>query len=324
MNSQHALQFFGIPLVGATAENGRKLLLTIGLILVVLLLAWLLRALLGRASKSGRNSRFRFWGRQIVSLFAATVLLLGVASIWFDDPTRLATALGLVTAGLAFALQRVITATAGYVVILRGKTFNVGDRIVMGGVRGDVIALSFMQTKIMEMGQPPPVDSDEPAMWVHSRQFTGRIVTVSNDKIFDEPVYNYTYHFPYVWEEMRLPVAYRDDRAKAEQILLAAARHHAIRREQMTEAQVDELERRYQLRIDEIEPRVYWRITDNWLELTVRFLSPDHGTRAIKDAMSREIMAALDAAGIGIASATYEITGLPAVQFRQGAVETSR
>ena len=46
--------------------------------------------------------------------------------------------LGLVTAGLAFALQRVITALAGYFVILRGNTFNVGDRITMGGVRGDV------------------------------------------------------------------------------------------------------------------------------------------------------------------------------------------
>ena len=44
------------------------------------------------------------------------------------------------TAGLAFALQNVVTSFAGYFVILRGKTFNVGDRIVMGGVRGDVIA----------------------------------------------------------------------------------------------------------------------------------------------------------------------------------------
>ena len=120
------------------------------------------------------------------------LLLLGLASIWFDDPTRLTTALGLVTAGLAFALQRVVTALAGYVLILRGKTFNVGDRIVMGGVRGDVIALGFIQTTIMEMGQPPPVQNADPAMWVQGRQYTGRIVTVSNAKMFDEPVFNYT------------------------------------------------------------------------------------------------------------------------------------
>ena len=115
---------------------------------------------------------------------------------WFDDPARLTTALGLVTAGLAFALQKVVTAVAGYFVILQGRTFNVGDRITMGGVRGDVIALGFIQTTIMEMGQPPAVQNADPAMWVHSRQYTGRLVTVSNAEIFDEPVYNYTRDFP--------------------------------------------------------------------------------------------------------------------------------
>jgi len=136
-------------------------------------------------------------------------------------------------AGLAFALQKVITAVAGYFVILRGKTFNVGDRIVMGGVRGDVIALGFMQTTIMEMGQD------------------------------------------------------------------------ALR----------EMERRYVLQRPDIKPRVSCRLTDNWLELTVRFVARDHGVREVKDAMSREILAALDEAGIGIASATMEIVGLPPLRL---------
>jgi hypothetical protein len=109
-----------------------------------------------------------------------------------------------------------------------GKTFNVGDRIVMGGVRGDVVALGFFQTTIMEMGQPPPVQNADPAVWVQSRQFTGRVVTVSNARIFDEAVFNYTRDFPFIWEEMHLPIAYRDDRHKAEQLLLEAARKHAV------------------------------------------------------------------------------------------------
>lgn len=149
-------------------------------------------------------------------------------SIWFDDPTRLATALGLVSAGLVFALQKVITAIAGYFVILRGSNFTVGDRITMGGVRGDVVALSFIQTTIMEMGQPPAVQAAQPPVWVHSRQYTGRVVTVSNARIFDEPVYNYTRDFPYLWEEITIPISYTDDRHRAEEILLAAARRHTV------------------------------------------------------------------------------------------------
>ena len=63
-----------------------------------------------------------FWSRQAIHLATGVLLLLGLVSIWFDDPTRLTTALGLITAGLAFALQKVVTAVAGYFVILRGKT----------------------------------------------------------------------------------------------------------------------------------------------------------------------------------------------------------
>ena len=156
------MELLGIRLVGFNAITGHKVLLTIGLIVVLWLLRSAVLALLGRVDASGdRASRIAFWSRQGVSLVVAALAVIGFVSIWFDDPT-LTTALGLVTAGLAFALQKVVTALAGYFVILRGKTFNVGDRIVMGGVRGDVIALGFIQTTIMEMGQPPPVAERRP------------------------------------------------------------------------------------------------------------------------------------------------------------------
>jgi small-conductance mechanosensitive channel len=223
---------------------------------------------------------------------------------------------------VAFALQRVITAVAGYFVILRGKTFNVGDRIVMGGVRGDVIDLSFMQTRIMEMGQSPKEQGDAPSMWVRSRQFTGRIVTVTNDKVFDEPVYNYTREFPYIWDEINLPIRYQDDRARAEQILLEAARRHAVTQDRIGEQEVKRIHDSFGIDMGEIDPKTFWRITDNWLEVTVRFLAPDHGVRTIKDAMSRDILAALDEAKIGIASGTYAIVELPPIKVEEMRPET--
>jgi small-conductance mechanosensitive channel len=203
---------------------------------------------------------------------------------------------------------------AGYFVILRGKTFNVGDRILMGGVRGDVVGLSFMQTRIMEMGQSPMEQSDPPSMWVHSRQFTGRIVTVTNDKVFDEPVYNYTREFPYLWDEINLPVKYGDDAGRAEQVLLEAARRNGLTHARIGDEEVKRIGENFGIEVGEIDPRVYWRLTDNWLELTVRFLLPDHGGRRIKDAMSREILAGLNEAKIEIASGTYAIVEVPPLQ----------
>ncbi len=154
-------------------------------------------------------------------------------------------------------------------------------------------------------------------MWVQSRQYTGRVVTVSNAKVFDEPVYNYSRDFPYVWEELRLPIAYTADRAKAEDILLDTAAKHTLKIADLGEAQWSEMQRRYLLAPDDLLPRVYYRLTDNWLELTVRFLTGERGTRDVKDAMSRDILKALDAVGIGIASATIAITEVPTLRVQQ-------
>jgi len=312
-----AVEIFGVKLVGVTAENGKKLLFSLAFIVLTLLIAAGLRWLTGLLLRGRRDVRVAFWARQAIHLVTAVLLLMGLVSVWFDDPTRLTTALGLVTAGLAFALQKVVTSLAGYFVILRGRTFNVGDRITMGGVRGDVIALGFLQTTIMEMGQPPPVQNADPAMWVHSRQYTGRVVTVSNSKIFDEPVYNYTREFPYIWEEMTLPITYTADRSRAERILMEVAVRHTVPIGELGEAALLEMERRYFIRRSEMAPKVYYRLTDNWLELTVRFIARDHGIRELKDAMSREILAALDDAGIGIASATFEVVGLPPLRLER-------
>jgi len=315
---ERAVEVFGVRLVGVNAESGKKLLFTVIFIAVVLLLGRLLGGLARRVLRGRGRERTEFWTRQSIKLGTAVTLFLGLVSVWFDDPSRLTTALGLVTAGLVFALQKVVSAVAAYFVILRGKLFNVGDRIAMGGVRGDVIALDFTQTTLMEMGQPPPVQGADPAVWVQSRQYTGRIVTVTNSKIFDEPVFNYTREFPYLWEELILPIAYASDRDRAEKVLLAAAERHTVPFSELSQEALQEFQRRYAVKAVDIEPKVYYRLTDNWLELTVRFVVKDHGVRKVKDAMSRDILSALEEAQIGIASATFEIVGLPPLQIKDG------
>ena len=135
--------------------------------------------------------------------------------------------------------------------------------------------MSRHQTTIMEMGQPPEERQESPGMWVESRQYSGRLVSVSSAQIFDEPVYNYTRDFPFIFEEMRLPISFKDDRGRAEEILLDAAR----------------------------------------LQLTVPFVADTHDVREIEERMSRHILQELDKAGIGIASATCEIVVVPPLRI---------
>ncbi|HYX45634.1 MAG TPA: mechanosensitive ion channel family protein [Sphingomicrobium sp.] len=303
--SPDAVRIFGVTLIGATPHNLHKLVLSLAFIAIAWMFAWVLRQVLKLFIGTRSGTRFQFWAKQGVSLVVAAIVILGIMSIWFDNPAQLASALGLIGAGLAFALQRVITAVAGYFVILRGKTFNVGDRIQMGGVRGDVIGLTFMQTRIMEMGESPREEDDDKS-WVRSRQFTGRIVTVTNDKVFDCPVYNYTHEFAYIWDEMSVPVAFHQDFSRAEEIILEAANGQARTAKALGKDEVKRLEERFGIDAGEIDPKVFWRITEDWMELTVRFLGPDHGIRKIKDQMTRMIASGFEKEGILIAATRQE------------------
>jgi small-conductance mechanosensitive channel len=311
-----SMEVFGIRLVGFNELNAQRLLMTIIVLIVLMGLKSLSRLAIRKFISAHDQLAVRFWARQGVSLVFAIVTTILLLSIWFRDPARLATGLGLVTAGLAFALQKVITSFAGYLLIMRGGTFSVGDRISMGGIRGDVVTLGFMQTTILEMGQPPAVQGAEPAMWVKSRQFTGRIVTVTNDKIFEEPVYNYTRDFPFIWEEITIPVKYTADYSAVEKLMEACACRHSEEIMEMSESDRLKLENRYGVKFDDTLPRVFMRLTDNWLELSVRFLVRDHAIRITNDRISRDILKGLESLGVEVASSTFEVVGMPSLQLR--------
>ncbi len=310
-----AVKIFGVTLVGVSTTTGVKVLFTIALVLIMMVLRRVALTVIRRFVGGEVADPRRFWARQGIKVVGAVVLVLGIVSIWVTPDTDLTTGVGLLSAGLAFALQQVILSLAAYFVILRGDTFGVGDRITLGGVRGDVVRLGFLKTTIMEMGQPPSVNGTDPAVWVNSRQYTGRLVTVTNGAIFDEPVYNYTRAFPYLWEELVLPVDYEVDRARVERILLAAAHDHAVVDDPRAQQALVFMQSRYAMADASLIPAVYWRMTDNWLEMSLRFLVEARGVREVKDRMTRQVLGELGAAGIGLASATYNIVGLPPIHI---------
>ncbi len=308
MDQDLPFRVFGVKLLGISGETFRKVVLTLAFTLAMLVVRYALDAIVRLATRNRPRERGSFWIRQTANIFAAGLFFLAFLSIWFDDPGRLATGIGLMSAGLAFALQKVVTSLAGYFVIIRSRVFSIGERITMGGVRGDVISLGFLKTTLMEMGDPSPSETD---VWVRGRQFTGRIVTVTNDKIFELPVFNSTRDFPFMWEEIQIPITYATDRRRAEAILLEAAQRATADAQREADAYRARLNELYHLDLESLAPRVFMKITDNWLELSLRFIVSDRYTREVKDEISRAILIGFDEAGFGIASATVDIVGFP-------------
>ncbi|MDX2356773.1 mechanosensitive ion channel family protein [Dietzia sp. PP-33] len=306
LSSNDPLKLFGVTMIGVSGRTVLKVLLS-ALLLVVLSLFNSLSRTVMRVVTGPAGSASRFWTKQGLQLLTALMAVLGLFSIWVTPGTDLTVGIGLVTAGLAFALQKVIASLAGYFVILRGRVFAVGDRIAVGGVRGDVMSLGFLRTTVMEMGAPSSMTGAETGNWVPSRQFTGRVVTVSNGVIFDEAVYNYSRGFPFLWEEISVNLPFDVDlRAVDELFATCADRHtHELSGEAMTSMQ--RMSRVYAVDVREFGPQVFVSLQEDWILVTVRFVVGSHGARAVKDAISRDLVAGLKESGISPASVVYDI-----------------
>ena len=224
---------------------------------------------------------------------------LMVLTIVFSDRLGgLTVAFGVAGAGIAFALQEVIASIAGWAAISFGAFYSTGDRVQLGGIKGDVIDISMLRTTLMEIGE-----------WVQADLYTGRLVKIANSFVFKEPVFNYSGDFPFLWDEISLPIKYGSDWKFARTML------HGLVDEVLTDyaAQVKQswvaMVRQYRLEDTNVEPMVTLRATDNWIEFTVRYVVDYRKRRWMKDHLFTRILEEIDKSGnrIRLASATFEM-----------------
>lgn len=230
-------------------------------------------------------------------LWIATVIAL--VFVWEPLDGDLAPALGLATAGLAFAMQEVIGAIAGWFNITFGRIFRVGDRIEMDGVSGDVIDISLLKTRVMEIG-----DRDG-SSWVEGRQYTGRVVAISNKATFTSPVFNYSGLFEYIWEELHVAIPHHGEWTLAARILREEA-HDSSDYDGAREA-MDDVRRRFPVPATEVEPRVFVAADEDYMRLAARFVVPIRSARSVRDDLTRRVHVRLEEAGV-------EVVGTQVVQ----------
>ena len=235
--------------------------------------------------------------RNSIFLVGSAVILL----IWLGAGSDLTVAMGILGAGIAFASQEVIGSFAGYVNIVTGSLFRIGDRVRIGHVTGDVLDVSILRTTVMEIGE-----------WVQADQYTGRLVTVANRVVFSDPVFNYTQHWPYLWDEITIPITYNSDWRRAGELMVEHGREYTAHLQTQAEAKLRSLGDAYPVHEATVEPTLYLVMTDNWIELTLRYVVEAQARRQVKAQLHHELLQHFESeAEITVASATFEIVGFP-------------
>ena len=293
------------------ADNGSPAgiaVTTVVIIGVALVLRVILVPLVRRRHRE--DAYRRYWAGKIVSYVIFTTAVIALIVIWAPLGGRLSVILGFATAGIAFAMQEVIGALFGWLNILAGRIYTVGDRIEVGGVRGDVMDITPLRTKILEIGSDPTAAGHR--SWVTARQPTGRVVTVSNKKTFTEAVFNYSAHLEWIWEEIGFAIGQDDDWKTAERVLLEVVSEHAPDLGGHGKEALEALGRRYLLSKAEVEPQTYVRVAQGDVEVVARFVVSVRAARNAKDAITRAVLERLRDEGIRIAYQTYAVDGFSA------------
>lgn len=257
--------------VGAVQEMFRGFYYNLPKILVataILLIVWLLVKGINTLIRkmSGRWERTE----AITTLVGIVFWILGIGiaiSILAEDVRALIGSLGLVGLALSWALQSPIESFTGWLLNKFKGYYRIGDRVIVGDVIGDVYKIDFLNTTLWEIGDP-----FSPG-FVGAEQPTGRLVTFPNNEIVNGVIINFTGDFPYVWDELAVPVANESDLPYAITTIekVASAIFDPIMKEPAE--QYEKILRRAKLEENiPDKPQLFLSAQDSWTNIIVRYL----------------------------------------------------
>lgn len=263
----------------------RTLLLKVATLLIALGLIWLFSELWRRASfryirDTRRRRQFLILRRVVTGFCMFVVILLGFVS----DFSSLATYAGLITAGIAVALQAIILSVAAYFFLVGRYGVKVGDRVTVvyngaNSVAGDVVDIGLVRFYMMELSGSG-IDM----------QPTGRICVFPNSVLFQtNPLFKQLPGTEYTWREIALPLNSESDGQLAEKELLAVVNKLYSGYSSLLDRQHMTIETAMGVYMETPKPYTRVRFAGSGLEVMVRYPIPLRQAAELDDRMVMEV-----------------------------------
>lgn len=188
------------------------------------------------------------------------VVVIIIAMTLAGRLSSVATFAGLLTAGVALALQNVIVSIVGYFFLIGKFGIRIGDRVQAAGTAGEVIDVGLVRFHLIELGK--------------GGMPTGRIVAFSNSIVF-QPGAGLFKEIPgtsFAWHEVTTTVPRQADFTLVREKLLEAV-------EKVLRDYHDDIARQYQqmaktgilLSENGLRPRFDLHVTSAAVEVTIRY-----------------------------------------------------
>ncbi len=282
---------------------GKLITIFIGTIIIWIIIKVIQRNFITKVENV--NNRYRTKKFSTISGYLLTIILITI--VFSNKLGGLTIALGVAGAGIAFALQEVIASFAGWLAIIFGGFYKTGDRVQLGGIKGDVMDIGVLRTTIMEIGQ-----------WVDGDLYNGRIVLVANSFVFKEPVFNYSGDFPFLWDEIKIPIQYGSNYKKTKVVLLKATQKIAGDLSLKSQERWNSMQHKFLLENAQTEPMISLVANDNWVEFTIRYVVDYKKRRITKTELFSQIIKDIEQTNgeIKFASATFQLVETPNIHIK--------
>jgi small-conductance mechanosensitive channel len=265
----------------------KTLALRLGSLTLILAIVWGVaevwrRAILRYVHDARRRYQFLLLRR--IAIWILTILI--VAFSFASQMGSVATFAGLLTAGVAVALQSVLLSIAGYFFLIGRFGVKVGDRVQISGVAGEVVEIGLVRLHLMELGGTGT-----------DLQPTGRIVAFSNSFVF-QPNAGIFKQIPgtnFVWHEVTLSLDRDSDYHSVEKRVAAAV--DAAFRDYRSEFEYQraQVERSLaSVSVPGLTPRTRFRLTSSGLDVNVRFPVELGKGLEIDERVTRELLNAIE------------------------------
>lgn len=245
--------------------------LTTKLIATIVLIALLLGARFFvaryiRRSRRDWTSQQRLRWISSTRTFVFVLLLLSVIFLWGETIQGFAISVFAIAFAMVFSVKELCMAFNGSVVRFRGKLFEIGDRIEVRGIRGDVIDTTLLSTTVEEVGKG-----------TLSHLYTGRRVTFSNSLFLSEPVINESFLENYYMIRMEIPLSRQSNWREGKKLLLNIAEEEMAPYIDQARIRLKHMERRKGMELPGVEPRVTLSLPEEDLVVLSLFMpTPVH------------------------------------------------
>ncbi len=211
-------------------------------------------------------------------------MIVGIVVFTFaTEVSSLATFAGLITAGLAVAMQSVLVSVVGYFFLIGKYGVRVGDRVQIGSVTGEVVDLGLVRMHLMELGS-------------NSLSPTGRVVAFANSVVFQASggLFKQIPGINLAWHEVTLQLPPDVDHEAMKQRLVGVAKGIVDDYRDNIEQQAQTMQRAAATAVaTDVQPQVTLRFSTSGVEALVRYPVLLEQAAEIDERMSRELLNAL-------------------------------